>query len=81
MDSTRNRTWLPKSTTGATLIQARFRTFDFELNPFGFSRIVQKTSATLRYDKFNNLRLKYNDSKVNHGGHADPGAFPYLLPA
>ncbi|KAJ5178384.1 FMP27 domain of unknown function DUF2405 [Penicillium coprophilum] len=35
--------------------------FDFELNPFGFSRIVQKTSATLRYDKFNNLRLKYNE--------------------
>ncbi|KAF7588595.1 hypothetical protein BBP40_005480 [Aspergillus hancockii] len=35
--------------------------FDFELNPFGFSRIVQKTSATLRYDKYNNLRLKYNE--------------------
>lgn len=35
--------------------------FDFELNPFGFSRIVQKTSASLRYDKYNNLRLKYND--------------------
>ncbi|KKK20025.1 hypothetical protein ARAM_004049 [Aspergillus rambellii] len=35
--------------------------FDFELNPFGFSRIIQKTSASLRYDKYNNLRLKYND--------------------
>jgi hypothetical protein len=35
--------------------------FDFELNPFGFSRIVQKTSASLRYDKYNNLRLKYNE--------------------
>ncbi|THC90026.1 hypothetical protein EYZ11_010513 [Aspergillus tanneri] len=35
--------------------------FDFELNPFGFSRIIQKTSACLRYDKYNNLRLKYNE--------------------
>ncbi|GLB07256.1 hypothetical protein AtubIFM57258_002585 [Aspergillus tubingensis] len=35
--------------------------FDFELNPFGFSRIIQKTSASLRYDKYNNLRLKYNE--------------------
>jgi len=35
--------------------------FDFTLNPFGFSRVVQKTSASLRYDKYNTLRLKYND--------------------
>lgn len=35
--------------------------FDFELNPFGFSRIVQRTSASLRYDKYNNLRLKFNE--------------------
>ncbi|KAI9816802.1 MAG: hypothetical protein M1827_001447 [Pycnora praestabilis] len=35
--------------------------FDFKLNPFGFSRVVQKTSASLRYDKYNSLRLKYND--------------------
>lgn len=42
--------------------------FDFELNPFGFSRIVQKTSASLRYDKYNNLRLKYNDEV----GKGDP---------
>ncbi|KAI9758649.1 MAG: hypothetical protein M4579_002960 [Chaenotheca gracillima] len=35
--------------------------FDFETNPFGFSRLVQKTSASLRYDKYNTLRLKYND--------------------
>ncbi|EAW14496.1 FMP27 family protein [Aspergillus clavatus NRRL 1] len=35
--------------------------FDFELSPFGFSRIVQKTSASLKYDKYNNLRLKYNE--------------------
>ncbi|KAI1777683.1 mitochondrial protein from FMP27-domain-containing protein [Hypoxylon cercidicola] len=35
--------------------------YDFELDPFGFKRVVQKTSAVLRYDKFNTLRLKYND--------------------
>lgn len=35
--------------------------FDFELNPFGFERVIQKTSATLRYEKYNTLRLKYNE--------------------
>ena len=40
--------------------------FDFNINPFGFSRVVQKTSASLRYDKYNTLRLKYND-EVNKG--------------
>ncbi|KAL2201139.1 mitochondrial protein from FMP27-domain-containing protein [Corynascus similis CBS 632.67] len=35
--------------------------FDFESDPFGFKRVVQKTSAMLRYDKYNPLRLKYND--------------------
>ncbi|KAI2639855.1 mitochondrial protein from FMP27-domain-containing protein [Hypomontagnella submonticulosa] len=35
--------------------------YDFQSDPFGFKRVVQKTSATLRYDKFNTLRLKYND--------------------
>ncbi|KAJ5811568.1 hypothetical protein N7474_007869 [Penicillium riverlandense] len=44
--------------------------FDFELSPFGFSRIVQKTSATLRYDKYNDLRLKYNDEVAK--GHTGP---------
>ncbi|PWY88937.1 hypothetical protein BO70DRAFT_285759 [Aspergillus heteromorphus CBS 117.55] len=43
--------------------------FDFELNPFGFSRIIQKTSASLRYDKYNNLRLKYNEQV----GKGQPG--------
>ena len=45
--------------------------FDFKLNPFGWSRVVQKTSASLRYDKYNTLRLKYND-EVNKGeaGHS-----------
>ncbi|ODA82659.1 hypothetical protein RJ55_01167 [Drechmeria coniospora] len=39
--------------------------FNFTTDPFGFKRVVQKTSAVLRYDKYNNLRLKYNDDVVN----------------
>jgi len=35
--------------------------FDFKLKPFGWSRVVQKTSASLHYNKYNTLRLKYND--------------------
>ncbi|KAK3196784.1 Protein SABRE [Lecanicillium sp. MT-2017a] len=35
--------------------------FDFQADPFGFKRVVQKTSAMLRYDKYNTLRLKYNE--------------------
>jgi hypothetical protein len=35
--------------------------FDFKVDPFGFQRVVQKTSASLRYDKYNTLRLKYGD--------------------
>ncbi|KAI1167902.1 mitochondrial protein from FMP27-domain-containing protein [Nemania serpens] len=42
--------------------------FDFNSDPFGFKRIVQKTSAMLRYDKFNTLRLKYNDEVNNVEG-------------
>ncbi|KFH42505.1 hypothetical protein ACRE_067590 [Hapsidospora chrysogenum ATCC 11550] len=38
--------------------------FDFQAAPFGFKRVVQKTSALLRYDKYNTLRLKYN-AEVN----------------
>ncbi|TQS34013.1 hypothetical protein Golomagni_05622, partial [Golovinomyces magnicellulatus] len=45
--------------------------FDFQNDPFGFKRVVQKTSAMLRYDKYNNLRLKYND-EVNAEDAADP---------
>lgn len=35
--------------------------FEFHSNPFGFQRVVQRTSASMRYDKHNALRLKYND--------------------
>lgn len=43
---------------------------DFQTDPVGFKRVVQKTSAMLRYDKYNTLRLKYND-EVNTGDAAD----------
>ena len=48
--------------------------FDFEFDPFGFSRVVQRTSAELRYDKYNTLRLKYNDevNMAKEGGHSSP---------
>ncbi|KUJ22172.1 uncharacterized protein LY89DRAFT_395347 [Mollisia scopiformis] len=43
--------------------------FDFQVDPFGFKRVVQKTSASLRYDKYNTLRLKYNDEINTESGH------------
>jgi hypothetical protein len=43
--------------------------FDFQVDPFGFKRVVQKTSASLRYDKYNTLRLKYNDEINAESGH------------
>ncbi|KUI54320.1 hypothetical protein VP1G_01807 [Cytospora mali] len=43
---------------------------DFHTDPVGFKRVVQKTSAMLRYDKYNTLRLKYND-EVNSGSATD----------
>lgn len=43
--------------------------FDFDVDPFGFKRVVQKTSASLRYDKYNTLRLKYNDEVGADGKH------------
>ena len=35
--------------------------FQFDVEPFGFERVVRRTSARLRYEKYNTLRLKYND--------------------
>ncbi|KAF2475194.1 uncharacterized protein BDR25DRAFT_213924 [Lindgomyces ingoldianus] len=35
--------------------------FEFHTTPYGFQRVVQRTSASMRYDKYNTLRLKYND--------------------
>ena len=48
--------------------------FDFDYDPFGWKRVVQKTSASLRYDKYNTLRLKYNDevSTGKAGGRHRP---------
>ena len=42
--------------------------FDFKYDPFGWARVVQKTSASLRYDKYNTLRLKYNDEVTSGKG-------------
>ena len=48
--------------------------FDFDYDPFGWSRVVSKTSASLRYDKYNTLRLKFNDevSAGKAGGKHSP---------
>jgi hypothetical protein len=35
--------------------------FEPNVDPYGFSRVIERTSARLRFDKFNTLRLKYND--------------------
>ncbi|KAF5678295.1 FMP27-like mitochondrial proteome protein [Fusarium heterosporum] len=48
--------------------------FDFQADPFGFKRVVQKTSAMVRYDKYNTLRLKYNDEVNTDGNEGDSQA-------
>ncbi|KAF2397657.1 hypothetical protein EJ06DRAFT_532660 [Trichodelitschia bisporula] len=35
--------------------------FDFNIDPYGFSRVVERTSMSMRLDKYNTLRLKYTD--------------------
>ncbi|KAJ4158201.1 uncharacterized protein LMH87_008736 [Akanthomyces muscarius] len=46
--------------------------FDFQADPFGFKRVVQKTSAMLRFDKYNTLRLKYNaEVSTEENGESD----------
>ncbi|KAK5947371.1 Protein SABRE [Knufia obscura] len=47
--------------------------FDFQVDPFGFQRVVQKTSASLRYEKYNALRLKYNE-EVAEGKQGQSGS-------
>lgn len=42
--------------------------FDFDRDPSGLARIIQKTSASLRYDKYNTLRLKYNEKVASGDG-------------
>ncbi|KAI9801565.1 MAG: hypothetical protein M1825_003244 [Sarcosagium campestre] len=42
--------------------------FEFQLSAYGFARVVKKTSASLRYDKFNTLRIKYNEGVSGHDG-------------
>ncbi|KAL8304644.1 hypothetical protein RB600_007851 [Gaeumannomyces tritici] len=58
--------------------------FDFQTSPLGFRRVVQKTSATLRYDKYNTLRLKYNDEVNNTGAGGEANSTessPHEAPA
>ena len=43
--------------------------FEFNISPCGFHRIVERTSAGLRMDKYNPLRLKYDDD-LTSGGRA-----------
>ncbi|RDA89891.1 hypothetical protein CP533_6248 [Ophiocordyceps camponoti-saundersi (nom. inval.)] len=47
--------------------------FNFAADCVGFKRVVRKTSAMLRYDKFNNLRLKYGDEVNEEEGSGDGG--------
>jgi hypothetical protein len=35
--------------------------FNSHLTPFGFHRIIKETSASLTYEKYNSLRLKFNE--------------------
>lgn len=35
--------------------------YDFNTRPYGFTRVVHRTSASMRFDKHNTLRLKYSD--------------------
>ncbi|KAK3069622.1 Protein SABRE [Teratosphaeriaceae sp. CCFEE 6253] len=51
--------------------------FEFQTTPYGFNRVVRRTSASLRYDKYNNLRLKYNDdvsSGASRKAQSDEGS-------
>ncbi|KAI8943022.1 hypothetical protein NX059_001058 [Plenodomus lindquistii] len=47
--------------------------FEFYSQPYGFQRVVQRTSASMRFDKYNTLRLKYNDdvSGADTDSHAE----------
>lgn len=45
--------------------------FEYQTNPYGFNRVVHRTSASLRYDKYNNLRLKSRDDVSGGDGPAN----------
>ncbi|KAF2014869.1 hypothetical protein BU24DRAFT_493378 [Aaosphaeria arxii CBS 175.79] len=46
--------------------------FDFHTNPYGFQRVVQRTSASMRFDKHNTLRLKYSDDVSRGDSSSSP---------
>ncbi|KAF2418502.1 hypothetical protein EJ08DRAFT_703089 [Tothia fuscella] len=48
--------------------------FEPNIDPYGFSRVVERTSARMRFDKFNTLRLKYNDDVTS--GQSNPSGGP-----
>lgn len=60
-----NRYGTPKGSAWPPWVPFEFNS-DFKENPFGWARVVQKTSASLRYEKYNTLRLKLND-EINSG--------------
>ncbi|GAB7357945.1 hypothetical protein MBLNU230_g0112t1 [Neophaeotheca triangularis] len=45
--------------------------FEYQAHPYGFNRVVHRTSASLRYDKYNTLRLKYNDDVSGNKSHGE----------
>ncbi len=63
-----NRYGTPQGSAWPPWVPFEFN-FDFKVNPFGWARVVQKTSASLRYDKYNTLRLKFNDEIDSGKGH------------
>lgn len=65
-----NRYGTPKGSAWPPWVPFEFN-FDFELNPFGWSRVIQRTSASLRFEKYNTLRLKFND-EINTGKGRPP---------
>lgn len=42
--------------------------YDFNTRPYGFTRVVHRTSASMRFDKHNTLRLKYSDDVSGESG-------------
>ena len=45
---------------------------DLKIDPWGFDRVVPRTSAAMRYDKYNNLRMTSQSSRHSHEGGRKP---------
>lgn len=46
---------------------------DLKIDPWGFDRVVPRTSAAMRYDKYNNLRMTSDSSRHHHEGAKPTG--------